>query len=58
LAKSGFISQTTKEENLDFNCLQDTGQSDFSENELKHFGGLVKNSFGVGLNQKEGLVEF
>jgi exonuclease III len=25
LAKSGFLSQTTKEENLDFICLQETG---------------------------------
>jgi exonuclease III len=38
LAKSGFLSQTTKEENLDFICLQETGRSDFSANELKHFG--------------------
>jgi hypothetical protein len=37
LAKSGFISQTTKEENLYFICLQETRQSDFSANELKHF---------------------
>jgi hypothetical protein len=57
LPKSGFISQTTKEENLDFICLQETERTDFSSNELKHLR-LLKISFGDGLILKEDLVEF
>jgi exonuclease III len=37
LAKSRFISETTREENLDFICLQETGRNDFLSHELKHF---------------------
>jgi hypothetical protein len=34
LAESGFILETTREQNLDFICLQEMGRNDFK---LKHF---------------------
>jgi exonuclease III len=37
LAKSRFISETTRDENLDFICLQEMGRNDFLSHELKHF---------------------
>jgi hypothetical protein len=50
LAESGFISQTTKEENLDFICLQEIRRN-FSSNELKHFG-AAKNLIWSWSNPK------
>jgi hypothetical protein len=37
LAKSRFISETTRDEKLDFICLQETERNGFLAHELKHF---------------------
>jgi len=56
LAKTKFLSNTTREQGLDFIALLETGKKDFTQAKLdRHCGG--KNLCGIGLNRVEGLVE-
>jgi len=56
LAKTKFLSNTTREQGLDFIALLETGKKDFTQAKLDRYcGGKILR--GIGLNRVEGLVE-
>ena len=56
LAKTKFLSNTTREQGLDFIALLETGKKDFTQAKLDRYC-EGKNLCGIGLNHMEGLVE-
>jgi len=57
LAKTKFLADTAREQNLDFIALLETGKKDFSQTSLNGLCG-GKITFGIGLSLMEGQVVF
>ena len=55
LAKTRFLSDVTKEQQLDFIALLETGKKDFAPHTLSGLCG-GKTFYGAGLNHMVGLV--